>query len=198
MASEKAANEEGKDDKRKDFLLQFYDASWDNVTRADDAAWKMFAAYAAVFAGLAVAFSAIGVVGFLSIMTIFSFLAIALALNGNLWFVRNIGQISNIEAEFLLQTDYGVIVPKKYRHKVSFFSLEHFEAWWVLIFGYFAINIALLAVLLPQIKDCVDIEYVLSVYTLSLILTVIYGVLLDRRHKRFMKNAPGRLMGIEN
>ena len=180
------------DNDRKKFLLEFYKVCWNNVTRSEEAAWKMFAAYTAVFAGLAFASDAIGIAGFLSILTIFSFLAIALSLNANLWFVRNIGLISNLEKEFLYESDYSVLVPKSYKKKIPFFSLRIFEAWWVLIFSYFSISITMLVVLFPQISDCNQKLLVLATYLGSLFLTILYGIFLHMRQRRFVKGAPGK------
>jgi hypothetical protein len=39
-------------DYRKEFMLRTYSAFWDCVSRAEDSAWKIVAAYVALFAGL--------------------------------------------------------------------------------------------------------------------------------------------------
>lgn len=183
------------DNDRKRFLLEFYQVCWNNVTRAEEAAWKMFAAYTAIFAGLAFASGTIGIAGFLSVLSIFSFLAIALSLNANLWFVRNIGLVSNLEKEFLRESDYGVLVPKSYKEKIPFFSFGVFEAWWVLIVAYFSISLTVLIVLFPQISDCNQKLLVLAIYLVSLFLTILYGIFLNLRHKKFVKGAPGKQPG---
>lgn len=180
------------DSDRIKFLLEFYQACWNNVTRAEEAAWKMFAAYTAVFAGLALASGTIGIAGFLSILTIFSFLAIALSLNANLWFVRNIGLISNLEMEFLREPDYGVLVPRSYKKKIPFFSFRVFEAWWILVVAYFSISLTVLLALFPQLSSCGEKILVLTIYLVSAFLTALYGLLLSLRHKKFENGAPGR------
>lgn len=177
---------------RKKFLLEFYQVCWNNVTRAEEASWKMFAAYTAVFAGLAFASEIIGTAGFLSVLSIFSFLAIALSLNANLWFVRNIGLISNLEKEFLSESDYGVLVPENYKEKIPFFSFRVFEAWWVLIVAYFSISLTIHVVLLPLVSNCNQKLLVLAIYLGSLFLTILYGIFLSLRHKEFVKRAPGK------
>jgi len=179
-------------DRRERFLLEFYKACWNNVTRAEDVAWKMFAAYTAVFAGLSLSFGIIGITGFLSVFTIFSFLAISLSLNANLWFVRNIGLISNLEKEFLDTSDYGVLIPKSYKEKIPFFSIRVFEAWWVLVAAYFGISLTLLIILFPQIPNCNQKLMVLAIYLASLFSTLLYGIFLDSRHKKFKEGAPGK------
>ena len=180
------------DSDRKKFLLEFYQVCWNNITRAEESAWKMFAAYTAVFAGLAFASEIIGIAGFLSVFSIFSFLAIALSLNANLWFVRNIGLISNLEKEFLHESDYGVLVPESYKGKIPFFSLRVFEAWWVLIVAYFGISLTVLIVLFAQISDCSQKILVVAIYLVSLFLTILYGIFLNLRHKKFVKGVPGK------
>ena len=42
-------------EKRDRFLLHGYDAFWNNVSRSEDTAWKMIAAYSALIAGVALA-----------------------------------------------------------------------------------------------------------------------------------------------
>jgi len=186
------------DSERKKFLLEFYQVCWNNVTRAEEAAWKMFAAYTAIFAGLAFASETIGIAGFLSVLSIFSFLAIALSLNANLWFVRNIGLISNLERELLNESDYGVLIPKSYKEKVPFFSFRVFEAWWVLIVAYFSVSFTVLIFLFPQISDCNQKLLVLAIYLVSLFLTILYGIFLSLRHRKFLKGAPGKQPQIQS
>ena len=79
------------------FLLEFYNVCWNNITRAEDAAWKMMAAYATLIAGLSFIYKDIGAIGFLIIIIIFSYFSINISLNANLWFVRNMGIISNLK-----------------------------------------------------------------------------------------------------
>jgi len=180
------------EEKRRDtFLLEFYKVCWNNITRAEEAAWKMFAAYTAVLAGLSLASGIIGKVGFLLITIIFSFLAISLSLNANLWFVRNIGIISNLEKEFLYSEDYDSLIPKGYQKKVPFFSLRAFEAWWVLIVSYFGICVTTTGLLLPQISGCDQKIIVIVVFLECFFLTVLYGISLKHRHDRLVEKAKG-------
>ncbi|MEM2112069.1 MAG: hypothetical protein QXX08_09380, partial [Candidatus Bathyarchaeia archaeon] len=125
------------DQERK--LLRMYSEYWDNVTRAEDNAWKIFASYTALFAGLSLALPVIGNLGFLALLLIFSFVAIAIALRANLWFVRNLGLISNIEQEFLEKEDYGTIVPCWFRKKTGFLNNE---IWWIHIITYITVALS--------------------------------------------------------
>jgi hypothetical protein len=121
-------------DLRNDFLMKLYENSWSNISTAEDTAWKMMAAYTALFAGLSIAIPYITLFGFVSVIIIFSFLSVAIALNANLWFVRNIGISSSIEKEMLLDSDMNKIIPKRWvERKPPFFSWERIEVWWVFI-----------------------------------------------------------------
>ena len=171
--------------------MEFYKICWSNITRAEESAWKMFAAYTAVFAGLSFTYDIIGATGFLVVIVIFTFLAIALSLNANLWFVRNIGIISNLEKEFLYEEDYDVIIPSKYKKKIPFFSLGVFEAWWVLIAAYFGICVTILWLLFPKIPNCIQKINVIVFFLICFFITTFYGVSLRRRFQRFKEKARG-------
>lgn len=179
---------------RKKFLLEFYKICWANITRAEDAAWKMMAAFATVIAGLSFVYEQIGVVGFLLIVFAFCFFAILLSLNANLWFVRNIGIISNLEKEFLFEEDYNVIIPCKFQKKRPFFSknIQEWEAWWIHIIVYLIICIILLYLFLPVITNVFDKQLVGVIFCLGLLFTFIYGLSLNARYNTFINNAKGR------
>jgi len=179
-------------DRRDKFLLQMYNVFWSNISRAEEAAWKMLAVYAALFAGLSFALPTIGLVLFLVLIILFSFCGAALSLNANLWFVRNINLISNLEKEFLHASDYDVLVPKRYQKQYPFLSKRTFEVWWVLAALYLAVGTITPAVLFSQIQTCAEMILVLVIYLVSLFLTIGYGVLLEGRHEAFLKSAPGK------
>jgi len=178
-------------DRRDKFLLQMYNVFWSNISRAEEAAWKMLAVYAALFAGLSFALSTIGLVLFLVLIILFSFCGAALSLNANLWFVRNINLISNLEKEFLYASDYDVLIPIRYQKQYPFLSQRTFEVWWVLAALYFAVGTITPAILFSQIKTCAEVILVVVTYLISLILTIGYGFLLKARHESLLKSAPG-------
>jgi hypothetical protein len=168
-----------------------YEAYWSNITRAEDAAWKILATYTGLFAGLALAFTVVGPLGFATLVILFSSLAIAISLNANLWFVRNIGLISNLEKEFLREQDYGILIPASWRKgKVQFFSLKHLEAWWVFVPVYLAVAVVTIAVLWSQFS-CVQALAVTIIFMVCVLLTVIYGWSLKLRHDDLVHGAPG-------
>jgi len=138
---------------REQFLIEYYRKCWDNVSRAEDAAWKMMAGYATLLAGLSFVYEDIGSTGFLLIIIIFSFFSASLSMNANLWFVRNLSLISNFEKEFLRNEDYGYLIPKIWREKLPFFNRkpEYWEAWWVHTFTYLIICITMIVLLRHKI-----------------------------------------------
>lgn len=178
---------------REIFLLEFYKVCWNNITRAEDAAWKRMTAYATLIAGLSFVYSDIKATGFLIIIIIFSFFSISISLNANLWFVRNMGIISNLEKEFLNEGDYNVIIPKSYKGKIPFFSihLQDWEAWWIHIIAYFAVCASFIWLLTPSISYT-DKQLVKDFFVFGLIFTFIYGLFLSFRHEKFKRNAQGR------
>ncbi|MEM2506497.1 MAG: hypothetical protein QXF61_05585 [Nitrososphaeria archaeon] len=112
-----------------------YGEYWDNISRAEDNA-----SYTALFAGLALIHLIIGDFGFLAMILIFSSVSIVIALRANLWYVRNLGLISNIEQEFLEKGDYGIIVPNSFLKKPSFINNE---IWWIHIVTYLTVMLTL-------------------------------------------------------
>jgi len=169
-----------------------YKAFWSNVTRAEEAAWKMIAAYTALFAGLSIATPTIGIMGFLSVIIVFSFMAIGISLNANLWFVRNIGLISNLEMDFLKHEDYGVLIPLSYQEKLEFVSRKTFEVWWIMIVAFLSVCILTLVALFPKLCATFDKLLILAIFFGSLLLTCVYGQSLKKRYDRFKEAAPGR------
>lgn len=172
------------------FLLQMHSSYWNNITRAEDACWKMMAAYAALITGLSLSISAIGYTGFLGIFIPFSFMSIAIFLNANLWFLRNIGLISNLEKEFLRDTDYNYLIPKKWSKKYSFLNSE---PWWVFIFVYFSVCLIITIFMFQKINYGEQI-FVVSLYLVSFLFTIWYGKKMRDRYEKFKANAPGRTL----
>ena len=124
--------------RRDDFLLAMYRAAWDNVTQAEDTLWKVMAAYTAVFAALAFASSTVGLGAVLLLVVVFGLFGAAVSQNANLWFIRNMGMISNIERQFLFDDDYGRIIPERWkRGKVPFVNRE---IWWIMTVLFFSIS----------------------------------------------------------
>lgn len=186
--------------KREKFLIEYYNKAWNNISRAEDAAWKMMAAYAGLIAGLSFVYDKIGVMGFLSILIIFSFFSISISMNANLWFVRNIGIISNIEKEFLEKTDYNYLIPRSYSKKFDFFNIHprYWEAWWIHVFTYFLVCITLTLFLWSEVEIIkTQIFIIIGFYFLGILWTIYYGYLLYDRQRRFKENAKGKELKFE-
>lgn len=168
-----------------------YRAFWENISRASDSAWKMLAAYAALFAGLSFVYTEFGATLFLGILIPFSFAAAAIALNANLWFVRNLALVSNLEREFLYDDDFGMLLPLEWKKPppMKFFNDE---VWWLHILVYLVICLVTTMIMFPKIEDCshqVGILFLLSIFSVG---TFVYGLYEFARFERFRKGAPGR------
>jgi hypothetical protein len=74
-----------------------YSTFWDNVSRYDDAAWKMMASYAALIAAIFFVYDKIGALWAGASLMTFSFIGLLLNIKHNWWFVRNMGLISNLQ-----------------------------------------------------------------------------------------------------
>ncbi len=187
-----------KEELRNDFVIKMYETFWNNISRAEDTAWKMMASYTALFAGVSLAVPYITIVGFVSIVAIFSFLAAAISLNANLWFVRNISMISSIEKELLLDTDYGKILPKSFQNKLPFFSWAEIEVWWLLIPVFIAVPLATFGIAFNSLA-AYDRLVIAKLFAILSFVTVGYGWSLRKRHLKYLDETkstpPAEAMG---
>ena len=169
--------------------MKMYESYWNNINRAEDSLWKIFAAYTALFAGLGLAIDFIGNFGFLFIMTIFSFAGMISALVSNSWFTRNMGLIANIEKELLAESDFDNIMPKVWTTgKVSFLNREN---WWIIIALFGAVIIGIHVILLDTLpEEGFGIQIILDV--IGFVFVGIYWGYLSRAHKNFVDSAPGK------
>jgi hypothetical protein len=177
-----------KNEERTKFLLQMHSLYWNNISRAEEASWKMMAAYTALIAGLSVAVPTIGYIGFLAVFIPFSFMSISISLNANLWFLRNIGLISNLEKEFLKDEDYDYLIPKRWREKLPFVNSE---PWWIFIIVYFSVCLVVTLLMLSKINYMEQV-ITISLFIICFILTLLYGVKMRNRYEKFKKDAPGK------
>lgn len=190
--NQETSNNEGKTgSNREQFLLQMYSAFWDCISRAEDSAWKVIAAYIALFVGLHFLYQIIGPAGVATIFIIFSFTAVVFALRANLWFIRNMGLISNLEKEFLRKEDYEVLIPKSFAENVKMPFLN-WEIWIIQAISYFGICIAFLLYIFPKIEICEHKIIVSSVFAASLLFTIFCGWHYQKELRDFSKHAPGR------
>jgi len=180
-----------RDSDRKDFMLHMYSAFWDCISRAEDSAWKIIAAYVALFVGISYLYQILGPAGVATVFIIFSFAAVALALRANTWFLRNLGLISNLEKEFLKKIDYGTLVPGSFaEHKeLKFFNRE---IWIAQAVAFLGICVAFLFFVFPKIAIFEERIVVSVVFAISVVLTAVYGWYHYSEFRRFMQGAPGK------
>ena len=178
--------------KREDFLLKLYEASWNNVSKAEDSIWKIFAAYTAILAGLGLAIDVIGNLGFLLFVITFSFIGVYVAINGNSWFVRNMGIITNIEKEFLKVDDFDYIIPKKWVKKKTPFINP--EVWWIILI-LFIVIICLTTYLFYDTISEEGKSIVTMALVVGFVFAFIYGVYKFGNHRDFISNAKGKEIG---
>jgi len=170
------------------FLLQMHEIYWNNISRAEDACWKMIAAYTALIAGLSFSIPVIEYLGFLFVFIPFSFLSVAISLNANLWFLRNIGLISNLEKEFLKNEDYDYLIPKRWGKKLPFLNDE---PWWVFTFVYFAVCLFITCFIFQKL-NCQEQVIIGGLFFTCFILTVWYAMRMKDRYESFIEKSPGR------
>ena len=133
------------DDLRHDFLLKLYETAWKNIIRTDELLWKVFLTYASVV--LATLFLSDKVFNNLvygiAIALAITAIATCHAFNVNLWFMRNLVLISNVEVEFLNANDYGVVIPAKWKPPfgMKFFNFKEFPSLLGYIYPIFAVLI---------------------------------------------------------
>jgi hypothetical protein len=176
-------------DKRDSFLLEMYQASWDNVSRNEDAIWKVFAAYAALFAGLAIASKEIDLFTFLLFVIVFGLFGAIFSQHANLWFLRNMGMISNLEKEFLVNGDYGVLVPAEYKDKLRYWNLE---LWSIMTILFLSIDVLSIAFLSPKMT-CGQILSCSILFVAGLVIVIAYASLLWVKFHEFKEKAPGKV-----
>lgn len=130
---------------RHDFLLKLYETAWKNIIRTDELLWKVFLTYASVV--LATLFLSDKVfnnpVYGIAIALAITAIATCHAFNVNLWFMRNLVLISNIEVVFLNANDYGALIPEKWKPPfgMKFFNFKEFPSLLGFIYPIFAVLI---------------------------------------------------------
>lgn len=181
-----------KDQARQNFLMKMYGKSWTNIMRTDESMWKLFMSYATVVIGaislsdkvLKNPFLGLIVTLFITaVMTCYSF-------NVNLWFLRNLIIIGNLEASFLYSTDYNKIIPKRWKppYEGKFFSFKEFPT--ILGFSYTIFEILIIYIYIEELNRKQIIMLGIIFIVLS-ILTICYTCNLVKRFEDIKKDAPG-------
>ncbi len=177
---------------RKELILQMYNHFWQNISRSDEATWKIMASFAALIAAVSFVYDKIGNIASGILLMIFSFIGLWLTANQNQWFIRNMALLSNIERTFLKDEDFGKILDKRWKSGVRIPFLNS-ETYWILCALY--LMMALFGLLLSagilKNDSNVSINTVYIVFVLFLIVSVAYTLHLRSRYKKFKKNTPG-------
>jgi hypothetical protein len=168
-----------------------YEMCWNNVTRAEDAIWKVFAAYTALFAGLSIAENIIGSLGFILLVITFSISGMCVALNANLWFTRNMALISNIEKEFLEKSDWDNIMPKKWATKKASFLSK--EIWWIVFLIFPTVILATTFVIFQNLKGQ-EPHIVITAMIIGFAIGFAYFLKTRKTYCGFIKDMPGKQM----
>jgi len=177
---------------RQDFLLKMYETAWENIIRTDESLWKFFIAFSTVIIA-AVFFSdkafknpCAGLI----VALIITAVATCYSFNINLWFLRNLLIIGNLEATFLYANDYNVIIPKEWHppYTGNFVNFREFPS--ILGFVYPAFGIFM--VIIQARNLCRQQQIYLGITSLVLlILVALYVCSLARRFRKLKKRAPG-------
>lgn len=177
---------------RSNFLLKMYETAWQNITRTDDQLWKVFISYATVVLGAAILSDKVLNQPFLGVLVamVLSFVTTCFSFNVNLWFLRNIIIVANLEANFLNGADYGIIIPRNWRppYKGWFLNVSELPSILGLIYPVFAMLIVF------NYWNRFTFEeraYLIMSLVLITILTLLYVGSLLARFEKLKRGAPG-------
>jgi len=183
-------------DKRDEFLLHMYDSFWNNVSRAEEAVWKMVAAYSALIAGTAIARPLITTTGAAMLIMFFGCVASCLAANSNLWYRRNLTMIGRLEGNFLRDSDYGRLIPKAWKSHRRFWTSEY---WSVLCLAYLVVSL-ITSLLIMSVSMTPDeaqkivslsslraFDIFVSITIITIALTVIYIFMQWKNYRWFLQ-----------
>ncbi len=141
------------DEARISYLIQWRQGLWAQIRQKEDAIWRFVAFYAGavvLLAALATGYglpqgasiTTVGAVLILLILFVVTLWGVLIALDANFWLQRNLIFIANIEQELLFDSDFDVLLPKKYAKRSTF---DHADSYTIHIhFLFFLIFILLL------------------------------------------------------
>jgi hypothetical protein len=177
---------------RQQFLLKMYETTWHNIARTDEALWRFFIAYVTVIiAALFLSDKYLNNIYYGLIIAVFiTAVATCYSFNVNLWFLRNLLIIGNLEVTFLDADDYGKIIPMTWKPPFSgtFINLKEFPT----ILGFIYPLFAVLMVTNYWGRLCDSQKSFLEVYFIIVsILVSVYIGFLNKRFNDLKENAPG-------
>ncbi len=173
-----------------------YDAFWNNITRAENNAWTMIAVYGALIAGVGLAQTLLTPVGASFVLIVFGYLASSFSASANLWFRRNLTMIGRLESQFLNPSDYGFLLPSRYKEPRRFWTIEN---WTVLIVAYPLVSTILSLVLLfPPIEtktvapvSADGLALIFATIVIGLFFTAYFASVQSCNYSRFLEETSG-------
>jgi hypothetical protein len=177
---------------RQEFLLKMYETTWHNIARTDEALWRFFIAYVTVVvAALFLSDKYINDIYYGLIIAVFiTAVATCYSFNVNLWFLRNVLIIGNLEASFLDANDYGKIIPANWKppYLGKFINLKEFPT----ILGFIYPAFAVLMAEHYWGRLCDDQKGFLRIYFVIVsIAAVVYISFLNKQFNELKRDAPG-------
>jgi len=113
-------NDEQSKARRDEFLIQWYGVLWSNVNRSMEGIWKVLAPIAVVGTIMAAVQQGYLPLALGSALTFVILLwALNMTIDLNQWHRRNLIFLTAVEREFMLEEDYGRLIPAKYRTRGS-------------------------------------------------------------------------------
>lgn len=175
-------------DNREEFLLNLYRIAWNNVNTHRDSLWKVLVPYLGFYVVLGDAYDVLGKMGVLLILMGMNTFVIAISINFNLWFVRNLGIATNIETYFLENSDYGKLIPEKYKEKIPFMMLE---IWMFVVYCVSFVHVFIFALSFFVIDDCLHLVIISTAFLGSVFFILGWFFKHKRRFDGFKSEATG-------
>jgi hypothetical protein len=139
-------NDEQSKARRDEFLIQWYGVLWSNVNRSMEGIWKVLAPIAVVGTIMAAVQQGYLPLALGSALTFVILLwALNMTIDLNQWHRRNLIFLTAVEREFMLEEDYGRLIPAKYRTRgsgwIRFYTINAliFTVLLILAAGYAAL-----------------------------------------------------------
>jgi len=184
-------------DKRDQFFLEYYKVAWDNINKHREGLWKVLVPYLGFYAIFSYRLDNIELLGILLIILLFvlNTFIMAVSINFNLWFVRNMAIITNIETYFLKEEDYGKLIPEDYKKKPNFKKKP--EIWIFVFYFIFIIHVVTYVSLTAYfiLRKCWEHYIGFIVISIAFFISLFFIRWWWNNHKKrydeFLKKAPG-------
>ena len=175
-------------DNKEEFLLNLYRIAWNNVNTHRDGLWKVLVPYLGFYVVLGDAYDILGKLGVLMILIGMNTFVIAISINFNLWFVRNMGITVNIETYFLENSDYGKLIPIGYKDKLPF---RMREIWMFIVYCVSIVHIFTFALSFLVIDNYLHLIIISITFVISIIFILWWYTYHKNRYEEFKSQALG-------